>query len=615
MTPSRHQRGTYTPTGWRIIGASGGAAGTPTDPSAPDPLFAGSAETALFALTCTSEVAVKGRPAVERVLDAITEDVRRTWSECPRLVRDQSLEHPPSRFGGFRFDVVSRPGTGWTGELVWRAVHPVVQGAPITTWVVLEERSTFTRLTVRVCADHGVGTVRGAVGAGQAQPRFLLGLRTELPLTWLGSPFGPRWLRTPSDVEGFWHDELANPRRAEPVAVLTPTEDGDYVVDPDDLAWQLLGRARLHVLAEHPLTFRLTDAVGDKRLSCFLGAARAYLPRWSRHDDPYDHPLLLAERLADPVLRARWLGEVGLWMARRSVVPTRILPPPSPPEPAPPGDGPAPPTDISGPGVTPEATHPSETGPDGAIPVLPGPTAEATWLPLLERLSADVRQLRAEELRQLRDELGTLSDHVDRLGTLSAVRSSSTNAIERRLGRLETILERLVARMEAEPAAASAPADAADGYEEDDERPSLLEVVQDMSEAHEDALVFLDDAYRSAGESPYEDPERVRAILDAMARVARRRRDGTLGTSLREAFADLGIDYRAAIARTTPARLRAQYRFTFDDKPLEAEEHIVLGNTYDPRRCLRVYFTSRLPDEPRFVIAHVGRHFEVLSST
>jgi hypothetical protein len=41
----------------------------------------------------------------------------------------------------------------------------------------------------------------------------------------------------------------------------------------------------------------------------------------------------------------------------------------------------------------------------------------------------------------------------------------------------------------------------------------------------------------------------------------------------------------------------------------------VLGNTYDPRRCLRIYFSSRVPNERRFVLGHVGRHLTVLSST
>lgn len=87
-----------------------------------------------------------------------------------------------------------------------------------------------------------------------------------------------------------------------------------------------------------------------------------------------------------------------------------------------------------------------------------------------------------------------------------------------------------------------------------------------------------------------------------MARVARKRRDGLLGTGLREAFAELGVDYRPTIARTTPAKLREQYLFRLPSgEQMLAEEHIALGATRDPRRCLRICFSSRAPNEERFV--------------
>jgi hypothetical protein len=44
-------------------------------------------------------------------------------------------------------------------------------------------------------------------------------------------------------------------------------------------------------------------------------------------------------------------------------------------------------------------------------------------------------------------------------------------------------------------------------------------------------------------------------------------------------------------------------------------EHLALGDSYDPRYCLRIYFTSRAPAETRFVIGHVGRHFDVKTTT
>ena len=100
-----------------------------------------------------------------------------------------------------------------------------------------------------------------------------------------------------------------------------------------------------------------------------------------------------------------------------------------------------------------------------------------------------------------------------------------------------------------------------------------------------------------------------------MATVARRRQEGTLGTSLKEGFRDLGIEYRGGISPTTSEKHRQQYEVRAQGQTFDCHEHIVLGNSYDPKYCLRVYFTSRAPMEPRFVIGHVGRHFDVKSTT
>jgi hypothetical protein len=101
-----------------------------------------------------------------------------------------------------------------------------------------------------------------------------------------------------------------------------------------------------------------------------------------------------------------------------------------------------------------------------------------------------------------------------------------------------------------------------------------------------------------------------------MARVARRRRDGVLGTSLREAFGDLGIDYRAAIASSTPGRLREQYRFARNTGELVerkstsySEIPVIRGGACESTSPPAVR-TSRGSS-----FGHVGRHFHLQSST
>lgn len=644
MAPSSDSRpGTHLPTGWRVVGRHAERIVERAQANALEHLTAGDVADTLYAIQCTWEPVVRGRPTVERILDAITEEVRGTWSECPRLSRDEEVERSPSRFGGLRYQLQADPGEAWLGEVVWRAVHPVVAGAPVTTRVLLEETPTYTRLGVRVTADDGRTSVRGYVGAGQAQPLFLQRLRADLTPSWLGGPLAAHPIR-PGDEEDFVVGVLHARTREFPVAVLSPLEEEGFVLEPEDLAWELLGRARLYVLDRHAQTYALSDAVGDRTMSCYRGAARCYLPGWSRYDDPFEHPLLVRDRLADPVMRAAWLGEIGVWMGERTELPPSLdqqrgSPADDEPVEGDP-DGPRARTSEAGESTAPAAGSPersartekptaisaleagdrSHQGGGGAADGEPR-TSEHSRPPYLDPgpLLRQLQDLQALVQQLLRSN-ARLTDEVERLRTISAVRSSSTNAIERRLGRVEDILERAFPDGARSVADVEGRLDQQEGTPvseaEDEGALQLEDVVREAAETHSDALVFLDSAYDSAAESPYEDPERVRAILDAMARVSRQRRDGVLGTSLREAFGDLGIDYRGAIARSTPDRLRQQYRFVHPDGELvEAEEHIALGRTYDPRRCLRVYFSSRVPNEPRFVIGHVGRHFEVRSST
>src|SRR5690606_1076823 len=66
-------------------------------------------------------------------------------------------------------------------------------------------------------------------------------------------------------------------------------------------------------------TFRLTDSLGDRRLSCYWGALRFYMPEFSCADSPEEHPLLVHDRLLDPVIRAGVYGrlsrEAAQWIA------------------------------------------------------------------------------------------------------------------------------------------------------------------------------------------------------------------------------------------------------------------------------------------------------------
>jgi hypothetical protein len=221
----------------------------------------------------------------------------------------------------------------------------------------------------------------------------------------------------------------------------------------------------------------------------------------------------------------------------------------------------------------------------------------------------------SDALRSLQETNVRLIEEVLRLRSAAAVRAANAGGMERRLSQLERTLRDFM-----HPRDRGADGEAPVAPEEVIAEPSpdvrLVSVVQQASAVHGDALLLLDSAIRSAENSPYEDVDRVALILETMAHLARRRQDGALGTSLRDTFREYGIDYRGGITKATSPRQLDQYRSRMPSgQEIVCEEHIALGNSYDPRHCLRIYFTSRAPGEPRFVISHVGRHFDVATTT
>jgi hypothetical protein len=251
--------------------------------------------------------------------------------------------------------------------------------------------------------------------------------------------------------------------------------------------------------------------------------------------------------------------------------------------------------------------------------VTPVPAAPAVLTPAVLTTLGEI----LAAVRQLDEHTRSVQDELSRLRTGLSVRAANTTALERRIARFEGRMEALVTAalagpegeaLASEEAAASAFLKTA--LQGDDERLTLLDILRHATAAHSETLLVLDSAERSAAESPYEDLERVSAVLDAMADVARRRADGALGMTLRDAFRDLGVDYRGGISESTSAQQRQQYLFAGPGGfAYNCVEHLALGDTYDPRYCLRIYFTSRAPNETRFVIGHVGRHFDVKTTT
>ena len=624
MTSSRpdSRQQLVTDTGWRVVGQAVSLVNElPISGQLPE----GRAEDTLYIARFRVRPRLGGGSAVNRLLAVLGDALIREWEGAPPLTRDSSLARPPGRFHGVRWDTLGDAGA-WTGELLWRHPHPVVAGAPCTTHVVIVEQGLHTELTVRVTADAGLASVRGPVGAGQARPAFLTEMNRTLVMSVEGVPSQPSRLDE-SEIDSFVRDVLLSDTRRTPVAVLAPLEGGGFALEPHELADELLGRAQLYVMPYHSATFRLTDSLGDRRLSCYWGALRFYMPEFSCADSPEEHPLLVHDRLLDPVIRAGVYGrlsrEAAQWIAMPPGVAERRSPPVTTVEvPARPA------------GVTPEVGVEHESPADQGTPPVAELETGAAAAPgnalapvgLLESLGARIASL-TDSIARLAESNAQLADEIQRLHTTGSVRAASSTSLERRLASIERLLERTLPLAEHDEdrvrdaagdvltARSGADADA-EADDAEDEDLTLLDVLRQAASTHTDALLVLDNAERAAADSPYEDVERVAVILDAMAVVARRRQAGALGNSLRQAFRDIGVEYRGGIAQSTSERMQQQYLITGPDgRSYDCREHIVLGTSYDPRHCLRIYFTSRAPVEPRFVIGHVGRHFEVKSSS
>jgi hypothetical protein len=543
-----------------------------------------------------------GTDAIAPLLAALDTELGGLLRDRRPFERRTSFREVQDRFHALEWQTLDE-GSTWSGELRWAHVHPVISGLGCLTELVLTQYPGDVQLTVRVSTAGGFRSVRGTVGAGQARPR-LLGVLAQA--TRLLAPWGsqePRNL-TATDIEEFVRGQLLDPARKYPVALLAPTETDDYLLPPDEVAAELLGLAPLYVMDRQSTTFRLSDVLGDRRLSAYWGALRLYRPDFSLGDAPGRHPVLIAERLMDPVVRAGLVGDLALRAREHVPAPIRIhQPQPTVVNPARGDAATGPPASGAGNGA-----KQSQAG-DAAVAPPPG-RADVHPSEPSPSVGRRLRELDSQ-LQRLSDLVEGLSNDLERFRMATAVRSSMASGLERRLSGLERLLR---ARLPEQPP--TEPAVEEEVSSDDAPDQTLVGVVRQAADEYSDALLILPDAERSAADSPFEDVDRVAVILEAMASVARRRQAGELGTTLRDAFRAMGLDYRSGIAKSTPRRLQRQYAAELrSGVTVTCEEHLAIGVSYDPRHCLRIYFTSRAEGEARFVIAHIGRHLDVVTTT
>ncbi|MDT8369738.1 MAG: hypothetical protein RQ745_11060 [Longimicrobiales bacterium] len=617
-----------TDTGWRIKGAlaesiEGGRASV-------QPL-----EEALWGGTFRVQTLGRHDPAA-----LIIEALEGWLSEIHDAPVDLSEERviPGGKCSGFYWNPDRRGGV-----LLARHPHPAFAKRACITQLWLSTSAAQTKLRIRVGPEDGADAIRGRVGVGQLVPPWMTALMDRAHYSWNGGQSRIVKLEN-SEIPGLVDDELCDPARTTPIAILSPTEEGDYMVDPEVLARELLGIAQLHVITDHSHTFTLSDTIRDRHLSAFWGALRIYLPGFTKADHPHSHPLLLSDRLTDPLMRA---SEFGAVLMQRAPV-ELDLPLPASFEreralieaeaearaaaealeraqaeanaEAAAEDARA--AEVAEGADTGETTAASTNGTSDAATGAPAATPQPTlhlpdrFVRLVENQLTLLTDLR-DEVKAQREQLDAVAgtvhgvqEEIEQLRTRMKLGGTDVGQIGRQLDRATSLIRRLL------PAEEDADLNEGAQTGEKVESHEILDIVRRARAEYVDDLFVLDSAEASAKESHYEDPGTVETILGVMAEISRQRQIGELGRGLKSAFGDYGLTYHSGIAKSSSERIRRQHEFTDDAGRVHiCEEHISVGNSYDSRYCLRVYFTSKSPKEHRFVVGHVGRHLETMSTT
>ena len=244
-----------------------------------------------------------------------------------------------------------------------------------------------------------------------------------------------------------------------------------------------------------------------------------------------------------------------------------------------------------------ESYEPSLDSGDGA----PG-LGHSLWARLLQRKGAITPlQMGAQTQALARDK------HEAELARDEA--RANADDLQRQIADAEQERQRLGAELKAVReqfhllATASAPLSVATG---ETEAPPIISVADAVKAASAlPGLRFLDNATRTAAESPYEKPQDAYAAFVALSRLAPIH--DQIGQSVEDWFRNAGFNYAPHLGNEGSLVTFRRKKFTFDidGVPTLMREHLKFGVSREPRHCLRVYMKWHGNE---WVIGHVGQH-------
>jgi hypothetical protein len=364
---------------------------------------------------------------------------------------------------------------------------------------------------------------------------------------------------------------LTNPQRRMPVVGVSMDEFAggapQALIDANRLASAVFGTAHVRILSR-PASFGLTDRIG-KRLSVFNGAVRIWwAPLRPDHDDPYDHPLWLADRIDDE----------GADVAQRSII-DRLL-----------------------------RASAGRRDADEAIPSFAEARRIASTL-MREiatgsgRSAEDLLPLYESENARLLQELSDpKAEHAELLSVADEDLKATT--VERDEARAE--IHALRARL----------GEMTNAVRLREQQPDVP-IPDSFDDLPAWAALYLGDdvellprAFNAAKKSVFDDPALAyQALLLMRTAYVPMRRDGSL--VLRERW-ETGL--RQLGLECTPTGGRAgefpsDYFVTYLGRKTEIDMHLKGSNSRDPRYCFRVYFFWSIENK-RAMVAWLPSHLE-----
>ena len=141
---------------------------------------------------------------------------------------------------------------------------------------------------------------------------------------------------------------------------------------------------------------------------------------------------------------------------------------------------------------------------------------------------------------------------------------------------------------------------------------SNLDAVKAAAFEFSGLLMIHENAFKTAEDSDFGDPDFTYAALMALADVALRESNFGLKSTRQAFLAKKGFHYDSGSSDCTLNKLKKDYTVYHEGKPIVIGGHISKG--VKARRLLRIYF-AWLPESKAFLIGHVGEHLPTVTNS